>query len=139
MNYDNILAALETRVLSLTDVPDIAFENVKYIPKTDVTYLRTRFMPMDRRPASCGIGPDLKPYMQHYYGVFQIVINCPESKGQAETNKIVNEICDKFEAATDISHEDVYVTIKQVERMRGISEAPWYKTPVNIHWFSYTK
>ena len=139
MNYDNILAALETRVLSLTDVPDVAFENTKYIPKTGVSYLRARFIPMDRRPASCGIGADLKPYMQHYYGVFQIVINCPESEGQSKTNKIVNEICDKFEAATDISNEDVYVTIKQVERMRGISEAPWYKTPVNIHWFSYTK
>ena len=52
MNYDNILAALETRVLSLTSVPDVAFENTKYIPKTGVSYLRARFMPMDRRPAS---------------------------------------------------------------------------------------
>ena len=137
MSYDKALAALENRVKELEDLPQVAFENSIFVPKTNTPYIRTRFMPFDRRPASCGVGNNGKPFLQKYQGIFQLLLNYPESKGQGPTNRMVNEICDKFEAATDISFQGMYLTIKQVERMRGISDAPWFKTPVNIHWFSY--
>lgn len=137
--YDKIQAALETRVQTLVNVPDVAYENTKYIPTTDRPYIQTRFMPIDRRIVSVGIGPDLKPYYQKYEGVFQLLLNYPESKGTRPTNDMVSEIIDKFEAATDIGFDGVYLTIKQVERMRGVNESPWYKTPVNIHWYTYAK
>ena len=139
MSYDRIQAALETRMTQLVNSPKVVFENVKYEPTTNVPYLRTRFMPIDRRPASCGIGSDLKPYMQYYYGLFQVVLNFPESQGSRATNIMVAELIDKFEAATDLSFDGVYVTIKQIERMRGINDGPWFKTPVNIYWHSYSK
>lgn len=139
MNYDKIQAALEVRTQALSGNHEIVYEDYKYVPKTNTPFIRTRFMPIDRRPASCGVGADLKPYMQKYEGVFQLLLNMPEGRGTRETNNLVNEICDKFEAATDISFGGVYLTIKQVERMRGISDTPWYKTPVNVHWYSYAK
>ena len=139
MNYDKILAALEVRVQSLENLPVVAYENVKYVPVTGVPYIRTRFMPIDRRMTTLGVDTLGKPYHQKYEGVFQLLLNYPESQGQGPTNAMVNEICDKFEAATDISFDDVYLTIKQVERMRGVNDGPWFKTPVNIHWYSFTK
>lgn len=137
MSYEKALAALEGRVKTLVNVPDVAYENTVYVPTTGRAYIRTRFMPFDRRPASCGVGNDGKPFLQKYQGVFQLLLNYPESRGQGPTNKMVTEICDKFEAATDINFQDMYLTIKQVERMRGVDESGWFKTPVNIHWFSY--
>lgn len=139
MNYDKILAALETRLSTLTNVPDIAYENTIYTPVTDRPFIKTKFMPIDRRMISLGVGSDLKPYYQKYEGIFQLLLNYPESQGTRPTHNMVSEITDKFEAATDLSFQDVYVTIKQVERMRGINDSPWYKTPVNIHWYSYAK
>ena len=121
MNYDKILAALEVRVQSLQNLPDVVYENVRYVPTTGRAYIRTRFMPIDRRMTSLGVDVNGKPYHQKYKGVFQLLLNYPESQGQGPTNAMVNEICDKFEAATDISFDDVYLTIKQVERMRDVS------------------
>ena len=139
MNYDKILAALEKRVLDLQNVPSIAWENVKYTPTTGTPYIQTRFMPIDRRSPFIGLDTDGKHFSQRYVGIFQLNLYYPESRGQKPTNTIVNEICDKFDAGTDLSHDGVYVTISQTERMRGINESPWFITPVNVHWYSYAK
>ena len=124
MNYDKILAALEKRVLDLQGVPAIAWENVKFTPTTGTPYIQTRFMPIDRRSPFVGLDADGKPFNQRYVGIFQLNLYYPESRGQKPTNTIVNEICDKFDAGTDLSHDGVYVTISQTERMRGINESP---------------
>lgn len=140
MNYHKIQAALETRVKDIAGVPYVAYENVKYDPTTGVSHLRTRFIPISRTQKVLGINEDNgKPFWLDYQGIFQIVINVPESQGSKETNDLVNNICDTFETATDLEFEDVFVTIKKVERTRGINETPWFKTSVNIHWYSHSK
>ena len=139
MNYDKILAALEKRVLDLQGVPSVAWENVKFTPTTGQPYIQTRFRPSGRRSAFVGVGTVGKHLSQRYVGIFQLKLYYPESRGQKPTNTIVNEICDKFDAGTDLSHDGVYVTISQTERMRGINESPWFITPVNVHWYSYAK
>ena len=139
MNYDKILAALETTLTTVENVPDIAFETVDYDPSVGTPYIKTLFLPADRRPRSLGIDIDNKPFFQRYEGIFQLLLHYPSDKGQHATNTMVNAIIDKFEATTDLEFGGVYVTIKQVERMKGMTESPWFKTPVNIHWYSYSK
>lgn len=139
MNYDKILAALELRVSDVEGIPTIAYENVKFTPVTDVPFVRTRFIPISRTQKVVGVDQNNKPFWLDYQGIFQLVIYMPESQGQRETNILVNNICDKFEAATDLEFNGVYVTIKKVERARGLNEAPWFKTPVSIYWQSFSK
>lgn len=139
MNYDKILAALETRLTTIPDLPQVAFENIKYDPVVGTPFIRTKFMPMDRRPRSMGLDVDNKPFFQRYVGIFQLLLHYPDSQGPGPTNRMVNQLCDTFDATTDLAFDDVYVTITQTERMRGINEGPWYKTPVHVRWYSYTK
>lgn len=139
MNYDKILAALETTLMTVEGIPDVAFENVHYSPTTGTPFIRTRFIPIARRNVFLGQQPDGKPYDQRYVGLFQLVLNYPESKGQKDTNQMISKIAEKFDATKDIYFEDVAVTIRYVERVRGIPDGPWFKTPVNINWHSYTK
>jgi len=138
MNYDKILAALESRLASIEGVPAIAYENVNYSPTVGTPFLRTRFVPIDRRTPFYGQMPNGKPFMQRYVGLFQVVLNYPEGQGQKPTNTMANLICDRFEATTDIQFQDIAITINRTERMRGFPESPWFKTPVNIHWTCFT-
>lgn len=140
MNYDKIQAALETRVRDIPNVPYVAYDNVKYDPKTAIPFLRTRFIPISRTQKVLGINEDSgKPFWLDYQGIFQIIVNVNENTGSKEINRLVNNICDTFETATDLEFQGVYVTIKKVERARGINETPWFKTSVNIHWYSHSK
>ena len=139
MNYDKILAALELRVQEVSGIPVVAYENVKFDPKTGTPFVRTRFIPISRTQKTVGVGADNKPFWLDYKGIFQLVLYMPESEGQKATNDLVNAICDKFEAATDLEFDGVYVTINKVERARGINETPWFKTPVSVYWQSFSK
>lgn len=139
MNYDKILAALETTLMTVPDLPYVAFENVKYDPVVGTPYIRTRFIPIARRNIFLGQTPEGRPYRQRYVGLFQLVLNYPDSEGSAATNATVNNIISVFDATKDISFEDVDLTISYSERMRGINEGPWYKTPVNINWYTYSQ
>lgn len=140
MNYDKIQAALETKVLQVPNIPDVAFENVKFDPKTGTPYVRLRFIPISRTQKVLGVEEDTgKPFWQDYQGLLQLVIYMPESEGTRATNNLVNSICDTFEATTDLEFEGIYVTIKKVERTRGFNETPWFITSVNIYWYSHSK
>lgn len=139
MNYDKIQAALETRAATVTGIPHIVYDNVKYDPTTRVPYVQSRFIPTNRTNKVLGIGADNKPHWQEYHGIYQLLINMPEGTGSKQTNDLVNNIVDAFDTTTDLEFAGVYVTIKKAERAKGVSEAPWYKTPVNIYWYSQTK
>ena len=143
--YDKIQAALEVRTKQLVNAPHITYDNVKYVPVIGTPYIKSHFMPMVRQVKSLGINQEGKPYKQRYEGIYQLLLNYPESQGSGPTNAMVNEILDKFEASTDIVHridnpldfENFYVTIEKTERKRGITESPWFKTPVQISWYTY--
>lgn len=137
--YDKIQAALEIRAKQLVDVPHIVFDNTKYEPVVGTPFIRSHFMPMERRVRSFGLDVDGKPFRQRYNGIYQLLLNYPDSKGSGPTNTMVNEILDKFEATTDLVFQDVVVTIEKAERIRGVTEGPWFKTPVQISWYSYSK
>lgn len=139
MNYDKIQAALEVKASAIVGIPKIVFDNMKYDPTTGTTYIQSRFIPTNRTMKVVGVDQTNKPFWQEYHGIYQLLIHAPEGSGSRETNTLVNTICDVFEATTDLEFNGVYVTIKKVERARGINETPWYKTPVNIYWYSQTK
>ena len=139
MNYDKIQAALETRLSSVVGIPELAYPNTKYDPKTDVPFVQVRFIPTSRTNKVLGVDATNKPFWQEYHGIFNLVINMPEGTGTKETNTLVNAICDRYEATTDILFDGISVTIKKVESARGINETPWFKTPVNIYWYSQSK
>lgn len=139
MNYDKIQAALETKLATVVDIPDIAYENTKYDPTTGVPYVKTRFLPTDRSMKVLGVDDDNKPFWQEYHGLFQLILNMPEGTGSKPTNDLVRNIMNVYETATDLSFNGVYVTVKKVERTRGYNETPWFKTSVNVYWYSHSK
>lgn len=139
--YDKIQACLDISLnLAFPNTP-IAWENTSFNTPEKSLWLRPRFMPIDRRPSAMGQVPNTNvPVLQRYNGIYQVIIATPEDSGIKEANDAFNTLLSRFEATSDLGPvSNIYVTIKQIEKMRAYSESPWYKTPVNIHWYTYIK
>lgn len=135
--YDDIRAALEVHLSTISGIPDIAYENVSYSPVTGSSFVQPRFIPVSRRPAVRGPNPQ-----QRYEGVLRVFCYAPEGNGPAAADDLANKIIDAFDATTDISFtnaedETIYVSVDYAERDNGFVDSPWYYVAVNIGWYVY--
>lgn len=130
--YDDIRAALETHLADTIGVPDIAWENVEFSPTTGTPYIKSKVINTARRPAVRGLNPQYR-----YQGVFQLLLCYPEGVGPSASQTMANTLIDRFPTGSDLTSNGTAVTIEYSEQMGSYSDSPWFKTPVNIHWFSY--
>lgn len=135
--YDDIRAALETKLSTTAGLPSIAYENVPFNPTTGTPFLKTQFIPTLRRPAVRGLNPQ-----QRYQGVFSVTVYTPEGNGPGSAEGYVNTIVDAFEATTDISYtnpstETIVVSIDYAERQLALMDSPWFYVPIDIGWYIY--
>jgi hypothetical protein len=130
--YDDIRAALEVKLGSITDVPSIGWENLQFSPTTGQPYLKPRLIPTRREPAVRGINPQM-----YYQGIFRIECYVPEGVGPAAGDDLADKIMEAFEATTDVSQAGTIVSIRYAEREQAEIDGPFYMIPVNIGWYIY--
>lgn len=130
--YDDIRAALEVKLGSITDVPSIGWENLQFSPTTGQPYLKPRLIPTRREPAVRGINPQM-----YYQGIFRIECYVPEGVGPAAGDDLADKIMEAFEATTDVSQAGTIVSIRYAEREQAEIDGPFYRIPVNIGWYIY--
>lgn len=137
--YNNIRAALESRLANTADLPDIAYENVTFSPTTNTSFLKVVFIPVSRRASVRGANPQ-----QRYEGVFRVFCYTPEGSGPAAADNLANKVMQAFDATTDISFtpsggNEIIVSVDYSERDNGFVESPWYYVSVNIGWYIYAQ
>ena len=130
--YDDIRAALEVKLGSITDAPSIGWENLQFSPTTGQPYLKPRLIPTRREPAVRGINPQM-----YYQGIFRIECYVPEGVGPAAGDDLADKIMEAFEATTDVSQAGTIVSIRYAEREQAEIDGPFYMIPVNIGWYIY--
>lgn len=130
--YQEIRAALDNRLKTTTDIPDIAFENVPYNATTGTNFVRARMVPTTRRPSVRGSSP-----IQRYQGIYSVLVCTAEGTGSGANLDIVDSIVDRFEATTDITFGSETVTIEYVDVGNGYIDTPFYCIPINIGWYVY--
>ena len=130
--YDDIRAALETSLSSVTDVPSVGWENVQFSPTTGQPYVKPRLIPTRREPAVRGTNPQM-----FYQGIFRVECYVPEDNGPAAGDELADKIIDAFEATTDVSYSGTIVSIRYAEREMAEIDGPFYMIPVNIGWYIY--
>ena len=130
--YDDIRAALETTLSSVTDVPSVGWENVQFSPTTGQPYVKPRLIPTRREPAVRGTNPQM-----FYQGIFRVECYVPEDNGPAAGDELADKIIDAFEATTDVSYSGTIVSIRYAEREMAEIDGPFYMIPVNIGWYIY--
>ena len=130
--YDDMRAALETSLSSVTDVPSVGWENVQFSPTTGQPYVKPRLIPTRREPAVRGTNPQM-----FYQGIFRVECYVPEDNGPAAGDELADKIIDAFEATTDVSYSGTIVSIRYAEREMAEIDGPFYMIPVNIGWYIY--
>lgn len=130
--YDDIRAALESTLNSVTGLPSIAWENVQFNPTTGQSYVKPRLIPTRREPAVRGTNPQM-----YYQGIFRVDCYVPEGAGPAAGDDLADKVIDAFEAATDVSYGGTIVSIRYAEREQADIDGPFYMIPVIIGWYIY--
>lgn len=130
--YDDIRAALEVKLSTVTDVPSIGWENAQFSPTTGQPYVKPRLMPTRREPAVRGTNPQM-----YYQGLFRIECYVPEGAGPSAGDDLADKIIEAFEATTDVSQGSTIVSIRYAEREMAEIDGPFYMIPVNIGWYIY--
>lgn len=130
--YDDIRAALEVKLSTVTDVPSIGWENAQFSPTTGQPYIKPRLMPTRREPAVRGTNPQM-----YYQGLFRIECYVPEGAGPSAGDDLADKIIEAFEATTDVSQGSTIVSIRYAEREMAEIDGPFYMIPVNIGWYIY--
>jgi hypothetical protein len=131
--YDNIRAAFEVKLNSVTGVPSIAWENLSFSPTTGQPYVKPRLIPTRREPAVRGLNPQM-----YYQGIFRIECYVPEGNGPSAADDLADKIIGAFEATTDVSSGGTIVSIRYAEREQGELDGPFYMIPINIGWYIYS-
>ncbi|MDB4215790.1 DUF4128 domain-containing protein [bacterium] len=130
--YDDIRAALEVKLSTVTNVPSIGWENAQFSPTTGQPYLKPRLIPTRREPAVRGTNPQML-----YQGIFRVVCYVPEGAGPSAGDDLADKIIDAFEATTDVGQGSTIVSIRYAEREMAEIDGPFYMIPVNIGWYIY--
>lgn len=130
--YDDIRAALEVKLSTVTNVPSIGWENAHFSPTTGQPYVKPRLMPTRREPAVRGVNPQM-----YYQGLFRIECYVPEGAGPSAGDDLADKIIEAFEATTDVSQGSTIVSIRYAEREMAEIDGPFYMIPVNIGWYIY--
>jgi hypothetical protein len=130
--YDDIRAALEVKLSTVTNIPSIGWENAQFSPTTGQPYLKPRLIPTRREPAVRGTNPQML-----YQGIFRVVCYVPEGAGPSAGDDLADKIIDAFEATTDVGQGSTIVSIRYAEREMAEIDGPFYMIPVNIGWYIY--
>ena len=156
--YDDIRAALETNLASVSGLPSVGWENVQFSPTTGQPYVKPRLIPTRREPAVRGPNPQM-----FYQGIYRIECYVPEDTGPSVGDELADKLIDAFEATTSIYYNNVtdllltedeafitlesgsrvllddvtHVSIRYAEREMAEIDGPFYMIPVNIGWYIY--
>lgn len=133
----DIRAALESEIANVTGIPSAqyrAWENVKFKPDENQTWVRMQISPLSQRPAVRGPDPQLR-----HDGLFLVDVFVPDKIGPNSADVLADAIRDHFTVDDVYTSNTVNVRFRYSERRAGIQDGPWYMVPVTIAWYTYHK
>lgn len=129
--FNDIQAAFDNRLNTMSGGYDIAWPNVAYEPDVNTTYLRPFFLPAET--VQVGLGGD---GLDDTRGIYQIDVVFPAGSGR--TN-IPDVVADHFKRGTNLSYNGTNVRIRSVSIGPALRDGAWYFVPVSIAFQTYTE
>lgn len=129
--FQDVQAALDTRLDALTGGTPIAWENVEYTPVRGTAYLRPTTL---MAPSSLMDLIDL----QMNEGIYQIDVIYPLGNGNGAALAKADAIYDHFKGDITLVSNGVTVNVKQISRRpQVIREDAWLMTSVEVNFKVY--
>lgn len=129
-NFNDIQAALDTRLSSLSGGYDVAWPNTNYEPAGNGTFLSPNFIPEET--LQVGLGANGKDETN---GIYQIDVVYPAGQGRST---IPDSIADHFKRGTVMTYNGVSVRVRSVSIEQAITEGAYHFVPVSVNFQTYT-
>lgn len=129
MNPNTIDAALESHLLTMANLPPVAWEDVSYKPVIGVAYLQVN--QLRNTPIEYGIANDIREDR----GILQVTVVYPGGRGKVDALNLASKVAGHFPIDTDIILGDYHLSITNHPTVHtGIPDEGWYRVPVSIPW-----
>lgn len=128
--FNDIQAAFDNRLNTLTGGYDIAWSNIVYEPDVGTTYLRPSFLPTDT--VQVGLGSS---GLDDTRGVYQIDVVYPAGNGRTT---VTDSVADHFKRGTTLSYNGTNVRIISASIGPALRDGAWNFVPVSIAFQTYT-
>ena len=128
----DIRRALEKKLDGIAGLPKIAWENSKFNPDGQETWIRPNLTIFERRPASVGVNSAIL-----YRGLFLLDCYGKQNKGTDATDTLADTLLTNFAYGTILTENSKDVRIRFAERAGALKDDPWYYVPVTITWYAY--
>jgi len=129
-HFNDIQAALENRLDSLSGGYDIACPNVKYEPTGNNTFIVPNFI--QEETLQVGLGASGKDETN---GIFQIDVVYPAGLGRSS---VPDSVADHFKRGTTMTYNSVNVRVRSVSIAQAITDGAFHSVPVSVNFQSYT-
>lgn len=129
--FNDMQAALDTQLSTLTGGYDIAWPNVDYKPTAGSTFLRASFLPGDTEQVTLGgSGKD------ETNAIYQVDVVSPRGSGRTS---IPDAIADHFSRGSVLTYNGVNLRVRSVSIGPAINDGAWHFVPVSISVQTYTE
>jgi hypothetical protein len=129
--FANILNGLNTRLNSLSGLPEVAWPNTKYNPKQNTTWIRPTLLPATSQLYT------LKDERFHQ-GIYQVDIYVPLEKGTKTLYDLADDVRQHFEAQRSLTSGSDTVFIQEVSMSPATRDESWYSLFVSISYQCYS-
>lgn len=133
MSLKAIRNALNARLNTLPSLPNVAWENIAFTPKTTETHLRVNFLPAPTRPAA-----NHKSAMDFESGIYQIDVYSPQDQGPNPASDVAESIRQHFSRGSTLVNSGTTVNIEATPSMTlNDREGGFWRVRLTVPWFAY--
>lgn len=132
--YQDIRAALQVRLGTVSGIPIIAYEAVPFTPVVGTPFVDCKLVPASSRPATMG-----DQHLVQHEGSFEITVNRPtEDQGTAVAEALADLIKSSFKASDVLTSNDNSVRIRYSERGPVLIDENWIRVPISVGWYLFS-
>lgn len=129
--FKDLQAALETRLSTLSGLPEVAWANTAFKPTEDTAFFRPFIVPASGESLT-------QNRLQLNTGLFIIDTFVPSEKGTAALNTLVDAVYDHFMAVNTVTSGTTEVELVGINRMLAERDEAWFKGGVEIQYMVYS-
>ena len=132
--FNPIRSALISQLLTVVDLPEVAWENRSYDAVINTPYVQP-FVSFST-PTQSTLGTDGRNEIR---GFMQLTLVYPIDNGNGDTNDMAAAILEKFKRGTLLTYGGVDVKCTHSYPSLAIQDGDWFRTPLTINFYSITE
>ena len=129
--YSDIRSVFDTKLNSLSGLPSVAWENIKFDVVEGTTFIRPTVLPTISTMSTLG-------RQQKNEGIYSIEIFVDKGNGTKDLLDLVDDIYDHFVSTISLTANSTKVYLQAIARTPTTIDGSWATCSVDINFFTYS-